>query len=392
MSISSINTSAQTGLVPQTLLGYSSNGVSAIEITPTSITLGGNLTTTPIYVEVSASTGLTTNRVGGLNVNCDFDMNSNNITNIDTLSSTTGNPMTLSSDDILYLNSANNTTITPSASFIVNASDNVFLTANGDAMTLSADDAITLTSVANGIFLNSGTGDSGTPNIELNATNGTTTAGNILLNSGADITLNATSGGVISLNSGDNVQLSCGENFFVNTNSTTGIVGFTTGDLANSGVVRWNSYPMSMTFFSKWNGAFSYPITGTNNWDIVRTNTISFPTQFLYGTWAVSFSINCWNVGSQPGDKGLAMYFDFFDGNSNTYEGFNYKLGTPYANWFNPSQYFNTAQQPLSITYTDYFDFSNAVNNLELRLWWYGDQYQTQEFNVSTTYTLMTLI
>ena len=392
MSIQPYTSQNQTGLVPQTLLGYSTNGVSAIEILPTSITIAGNLTTTPIYVGISAATGLTTTLATGLDVNCDFNMNNNDITNVDTISGTTGNPMTLSSDDILYINSANNTTITPSASFIVNASDNVFLTANGDAMTLSADDAITLTSVANGIFLNSGTGDSGTPNIELNATNGTTTAGNILLNSGADITLNATSGGVISLNSGDNVQLSCGENFFVNTNSTTGIVGFTTGDLANTGVVRWNSYPMSMTFFNKWNGSFSYPQTGTNNWDIVRTQTISFPTQFLYGTWAVSFSINCYNVGSLPADKGLAMYFDFFDGNGNTYEGFNYRQGTPYANWFNPSTYTASSQNPLSITYTDYFDFTNAVNNLELRLWWYGDQYQTQEFNVSTTFTLMTLI
>jgi hypothetical protein len=79
MSISSLNNINQTGLVPQNLLGYSSNGQSAIEITPTSIVLGGDLTTTPIYVEVSASTGLTTNRVGGLNINCDLDMNNNDI-------------------------------------------------------------------------------------------------------------------------------------------------------------------------------------------------------------------------------------------------------------------------------------------------------------------------
>jgi len=88
MSISSLNTSAQTGLVPQTLLGYSSNGVSAIEITPTTITLGGDLTTTPIYVGISASGGLTTTNPNGLDINCDIDMNSNDITNVDTISST----------------------------------------------------------------------------------------------------------------------------------------------------------------------------------------------------------------------------------------------------------------------------------------------------------------
>ena len=343
----------------------------------------GDLTiTSPNQITTSSNNGTTFN--SGQNINLYAGDNINISCNND--------DMTLTAGNFININSANNTTITPSASFIVNASDNVFLTANGDAMTLSADDAITLTSVANGIFLNSGTGDSGTPNIELNATNGTTTAGNILLNSGADITLNALSGGVISLNSGDNVQLSCGENFFVNTNSTTGLVGFTTGDLANSGVVRWNSYPMSMTFFTKWNGGFSYPVTITDNWDIVRTNTITFPSQFLYGTWAVTFSINCSNVGSQPSDKQLAMYFDFLDGNINTYTGFNYNQSTPYANYFNPSQYINTSRNPLSITYTDYFDFTNAVNNLELRLWWYADNPQNQDFNVSTTYTLMTLI
>ena len=82
MSISSINTSAQTGLVPQTLLGYSSNADSALEILPTSITLGGNLTTTPVYVSINATTGLSTTNPDGIQISSDIDMNQNDITEV----------------------------------------------------------------------------------------------------------------------------------------------------------------------------------------------------------------------------------------------------------------------------------------------------------------------
>jgi len=383
MSIQPLDNRLQTSLVPNTLLGYSSNGFSAIEILPTSITIAGDLNTpTPVYVGISASTGLTTTLATGLDVNCDFNMNSNDITNLDTLSSTIGSNLTLSSSDNAVINSTG---------IQLNASDFITMTATNDTMSLTADDTITLTSNAMGISLIGGNGDGGNNDISL-TTNSGTLVGSIICQSAGDITLNAPNGGVISLNSGDNIQLSCGENFFVNTNSTTGIVGFTTGDLANSGVVRWNNYPMGISFFRKWNGSFSYPQTGTNNWDIVRTDTIAFPTQFLYGTWAVNFGINCFNVGSGPSDKGLACYIDFIDGNSNTYEGFNYRQSTPFAQWFNNSGYTASSQNPMSVTMIDYFDFSGAVNNLEIRLWWYGDQSQNQEFNISTQFTLMTLI
>lgn len=444
MSIPPLNNVNSTSLVPTSLLGYTTNGQSAIQITPTSIILGGDLTTTPIYVEVSASTGLTTNRVGGLNINCDLDMNNNDITEIATLkfntgmnisdasttaqitssnggllslvsandllldvnndskveltpttltltgNGTTGILMTASSSDI-NITASNGNTIINSTGIQLNASDYIQMTATNDNMSLQADDDIILTSVAKGIILNAGNGDAGNNDITLTTQN-STLVGAINLNSGGDITLSAPNGGVINLNSGDNVQATCGENFFVNTNSTTGIVSFATGDLANSGVVRWNNYPMSMSFFHKWNGSFSYPQTGTNVWDIVRTDTITFPSQFLYGTWSVNFGINCWNVGSAPSDKGLACYIDFIDGNSNTYEGFNYRQSTPFANWFNASGYTASSQNPMSISMIDYFDFSSAVNNLEIRLWWYGDQSQNQEFNISTQFTLMTLI
>jgi hypothetical protein len=298
--------------------------------------------------------------------------------------------MTLSADAELFLNSANNTQINASSSFTAVANDNISLTATNDAMTLSADDDITLISVSKGILINGGTGDAGNNDITLTTQNATL-QGQIILQSGGDIQLNAPNGAVISMNSADNTQISCGENLFVNTNPITGVVSFTTGDLANSGVVRWNSYPMGITFFNKWNGGFGYNNAG--NWEMVKQNTITFPTQFLYGTWAVSFSINCSSVGSAPADKRLAMYFNFIDGNSNQFDGFSYNQNFPFANWFNSSTYTNTSQTPLSITYTDYFDFTGAINPLQLQINWFADNAQNQnDFFVSTTFTLMTLI
>jgi len=399
MSISPINNNAQTELVPQTLLGYSSNGVSAIEITPTSITIAGDLTTTPIYVGISASTGLTTTLATGLDVNCDFNMNSNNITNVDNISSTAGNSLTITGDGGILMNSTNTgmnfTASVDDIEFNCNG-NSIFLNSNVDinlnatsVINLTADDDITIGSVSKGVLINGGTGDAGNNDITLTTQNATL-QGIISLQSGGDIQLNSPNA-VISINSGDNTQVSCGQNFTIQTNNSTGLVIMNTGDLTNSGGVKWNNYPMGITFFNKWNSGFGY--NTPNAWEMVKQNSISFPPQFLYGTWAVSFSINCSNVGSAPADKGLAIFFNFLDGGSNTYNGFSYNQNYPFANWFQPSTYTNTSQTPLSITYTDYFDFTGAVNNLELQLNWYADNIQTQnDFFVSTTFTLMTLI
>jgi hypothetical protein len=131
MSIQPFASKNQTGLVPQSLLAYSPNGLSALEINSTSITIAGNLNTpTPIYVGISATTGLTTTLATGLDVNCDFNMNSNDITNLDTLSSTTGNPLTISSDDILYLNSGADITLNALSGGVIslNSGDNTQIT------------------------------------------------------------------------------------------------------------------------------------------------------------------------------------------------------------------------------------------------------------------------
>jgi len=387
-----VNNASIVELTPS-LLSLEGESVSLTATTSSNTITGGNvgIYSTTGGVEISAVAdsvnvitpqttwfNLTTELTGDGSITC------SNINAPPTL------PLTIATDDILYLNSGNNTQINAVSSFTATAGDNIILTATNDAMTLSADDDVTISSVSKGILINAGTGDAGTNDIILTTQNATL-QGLINLQSGGDIQLNAPNGAVISINSGDNTQVSCGENLFIQTNISTGVVILNTGDLANGGGVVWNNYPMGITFFNKWNGTFSY--NTPNNWELINpTNPISFPSQFLNGTWAVSFSLNCWNAGSAPSDKGLAVYFNFIDGNSNTYTGFNYRQQTPFANWFNASGYTNTSQQPLSITYTDYFDFTGAVNNLQLQINWYGDQSYPQEFNLSTTFTLMTLI
>jgi len=268
-------------------------------------------------------------------------------------------------------------------SFTINhdTSNNLILDSSGN-MILQADNEITLNSRDGDIQLTpiKYDGFNYVGVVYVNKTTPLDGNGEIKLN-----TVTAQGLDALTLKAGDNIQLTCGENFTVDTNSSTGIVSFTTANLANLGVVRWNNYPMSITFFNKWEGGtFTYLSTG---WEMVASNPLSFPDKFFYGTWAVSFSINCWDEGSRPRDQSLAMYFDILDGVGNIINGFNYRKDTPYAQHFNRSDY---TRNPLSITYTDYFDFTSAIdNNIQLQINWYGSSNQDQNFNVSTTFTLM---
>ena len=151
MSIQPYNAQYQTTLIPQTLLGYSDDGVSAIQINPTSIILGGNLNTvTPITVEVSASTGLTTNRIGGLNVNCNFDMNTNNITNVNTISATAVSDITISADGLIINNAGDTIQLNASSDIILNSANSINLDAQNSSMSLNASSDITIQSNALG--------------------------------------------------------------------------------------------------------------------------------------------------------------------------------------------------------------------------------------------------
>jgi hypothetical protein len=162
-------------------------------------------------------------------------------------------------------------------------------------------------------------------------------------------------------------------------------------DLINNGYVNWYNRPMGISFLHKWSGSFSYPFSSTNTWDISQLTTTSFPLQFLHSTWAVSFSINFHSQGA-TGDKGFACYIDFADGNGTPFTGFTFNQNTPYAQWFNPSTYTATSQNPMIITMTDYFDFTGAVNQLDIRLNYYADNNISQNYSITSCFTLMSLI
>jgi uncharacterized protein (DUF2345 family) len=218
MSISPLDPTNQTTTIPNSLLGYSSNGISAIEILPTSITIAGDLNTaTPIYVGISASTGLTTTLATGLDVNCDFNMNGNDITNLDTLSSTIGVAMNINGDDNLSLTAGGDLNLTGDA--------NVYITASNTSVEISSYDGLNISSITSGIsFSTNGTEVqfSNCP-ISMNSNN-ITNIDTLSSASGGDLTLSASN--QVILNSIDNVNINAGENFFVSTNTTTGTIQF----------------------------------------------------------------------------------------------------------------------------------------------------------------------
>lgn len=165
-------------------------------------------------------------------------------------------------------------------------------------------------------------------------------------------------------------------------------------DLIQNGYINWYNRPMSITFLHKWQGSFQYPnpFGSTNVWNISQIETTSFPSQFLHSTWAVSFSINFNSQGSDPLDTGFACYIDFIDSVNNVFTGFTFNQTTPYAQYYNTSTYTATSKNPMIITMTDYFDFTGAVNKLDIRLNYYADNGISQNYTITSAFTLMSLI
>lgn len=143
----SYNLQYQTNVIPKELFGKGDNGNVSMQVSPTGIILGGDLNTaTPITATISQA-GIITDNPTGFNILSSLNMNSNAITNVDTISNTTG--LTIS-NTTGFTNSINlnNTT--------------------GD---------ITLSSSSGSVEITAGNGDAGTSGITL-----TTPEGNISLN------------------------------------------------------------------------------------------------------------------------------------------------------------------------------------------------------------------
>jgi hypothetical protein len=202
MSIAPLNVSAQTGLIPQTMLGYSDDGNSAIQILPTEITIGGTLMTNPIYVKISGTTGLTTSRPQGLNCNCDFDMNSNSITNVSSVTRFDGGDLYVQTQDGGNINLVNDGT--------------------GGSINLNSIDSVNLS----GTIINSFSDF----NMNAHSINGILSQ---KFNGGIDISDSATDA-QISSNSSGQLSLGCSNNLIMNVNNNS-IVQLTPASLNLTG-------------------------------------------------------------------------------------------------------------------------------------------------------------
>jgi len=126
----------QTGLIPQQLFSLTENGSQSINVSNTGITLCGDLLTTPIIANIS-QLGIVTDNPTGFDILSPLNMNSNAITNVDTISSTDGYNMIITSTNDFNLQSVSVMNLNVS-----NGSLN--LTSSSGEIALSTDQQITL--------------------------------------------------------------------------------------------------------------------------------------------------------------------------------------------------------------------------------------------------------
>jgi hypothetical protein len=366
-------------------------GTNSTTINPYQIQLDGggiNTTLTPTSITNNDNFSITSSSITG-NILLDSSQTDINggIVNI-TATSTSVN---LNGQTIQLGSSSGNITLTSNNDNIVlDANTDITLTTGSGVCNITSFDSLSILSLDSSITITSNVSSinllAPTSEVIMTATQATLTDG-----TGSTTSIAPTLIKVGTQTSGDDL----GSISLIGINSTANqVINFSPSNgssIINNGYVNWYNFPMSITFLHKWQGSFSYPFGSPNTWDISQIQTTSFPSQFLHSTWAVSFSINFHSVGSATADKGFACYIDFIDSASNVFTGFTFNQNTPYAQWYNASTYNATSQTPLTFTMTDYFDFTNATS-LDIRLNFYGDNPQTQNYSITSAFTLMTLI
>jgi len=348
--------------------GINMNGNDIIEVGKQKFSAGINIS------DKLTKSQITSDNIGNLNIESTDNLllNLNNVSKVEL----TPNDLTLTGNgqNGIILNSTENIKITTLTGIAEIRGGTTYILSQIDKITISAETGIDLIAVED-IILN-------------------TTIGNIKLESAGDINLNAPTGGVISMNSGDNCQFTCGENFFVQTNSTTGIGYFLTGNIQDGGGMKWNNWNMSISFTSIIDKNFDY--NTPNAWEMVFPHQITIPDSFIGTTFAISFNMNIYSNGSSYSDKELAFYWEITDSNSNTYTGQTFNNKTPWAQWFNPSQYASAGPfiQPMPICYTDYYNMTSPVpvNPLTLNLYMYADNFQSQKFKATIVINSINII
>jgi uncharacterized protein (DUF2345 family) len=166
----------------------------------------------PPLTETLAQT-LTAGNSAGTN---DIDMNSNNITNIDTLSSTIGVAMNINGDDNLSLTAGGDLNIT--------GDSNVNITASNNGIGISAYDGISIGSTTSGITLSTNGTAVGFTNcpIDMNSndiTNVATLSGNgisvLTINNGSENIMIGDGNGSITLSCPDDISLLSEDNIIL---------------------------------------------------------------------------------------------------------------------------------------------------------------------------------
>ena len=154
-------------------------------------------------------------------------------------------------------------------------------------------------------------------------------------------------------------------------------------------------YTLPINFTMNWSDNYNY--TNINNWERVARNSMNLPVEYFTQTgtqtaWRYEFAINCFNCNNQI-DKAYAMYIEFIDNNSNSFQSFCFNLTTPFTTHKNNSTYSATSTAIENYCLTDYIDFAGSSGGpFIIRLWRYGDNNYSCDFNAVLTLSKTNLV
>ena len=275
----------------------------------------------------------------------------NDTTIADTNSTLTSNNLTITD-----LTSGDNTTfsnglITTVGQISVNSGDNIGLNATV-ALIANATDDIQLNVTNN--------------NITLNALNSqiVSNASGFVVNASDFITLTANN---------DYMTLQADDDITLNSAGLGNIIL----NAPNINSYSWAN-PISFNQFEQ--GNWSYTLGGQTFEDVFSASPIIVPlpveffalnpqSGYTSSRWELNFDMNCWNF-SDAGDKGFAIYLSFLDTNGNLYEPFLYNQLTPFCKWDNPPTFSGAFSQFKSINFCDRIELGGlqGSNDSNLRL------------------------
>jgi hypothetical protein len=214
---------------------------------------------------------------------------------------------------------------------------------------------------------------------------------------------------VISNSSGQDMNVASSNN--LNLSATNDIILSSDAlGTVNLNALNINSYGYATPFCftrERSNDSFTYNLGG-QTWENVKDFDLNVPYQFFTETpqvgytstkWKIDFALNCFN-NSNIGDKGLALYVDFYDNSAaNFISPQAYNLNTPYAVYQTASNFTNTAQPPFqNFNWSDVVDFGVLSGTgsgnvpLHIRLWVAGDSGFNCNFNMVVSLTRTNLL